>query len=172
MNKQLKQQLLKVEQLLEEYFTYYDEEEIKEFNVQITEFKKFDTKNEEEGIIDCIGLTFIDTDNNNNTYFFRTKTNNLTLEEVITQLINCMYEEEINYRNRVIRNWKSFSARKVKSLGIWLEKGNAEKVDTIQQELVERLQLVEKYKNQVDFYKRFVKSLYSCKRELIDKEAA
>lgn len=171
MNKQLKQQLTKVENLLEQYFTDYDEEEIKEFNVKIQEFKNFDTKIEEEGIIDCIGLTFIDTESNS-TYFYRTKTADATLEEIITQLIDSVYTEEINYRNSVIRNWKSFSARKVKSLAAWLEKGNTEKVTAIQRELIDRLQQVEKYKNQVDFYKRFVRSLYSCKNDLIDKEAS
>lgn len=171
MNKQLKQQLIKVENLLEQYFTYFDEEEIKEFNVKIQELKNFNTESEEEGMIDCIGLTYTDTEDGS-TYFYRTKTNDATLEEVITQLIGSVYEDEINYRNSLIKSWKSFSARKVKSLGTWLEKGNTEKVTTIQKELVERLQLVEKYKHQVDFYKRFVRSLYSCKKDLIDKEVA
>lgn len=170
MKKQLKEQLRQVEGLLEQYFNYYDEEEIKEFNVEIKELKKFNTETEEEGIIDCLGLTFTDTEDSS-TYFYRTKTNDANLEEIIEQLIGSIYVEEINYRNSLVRNWKSFSARKVKSLGTWLEKGNTEKVTIIQNELIERLELVEKYKNQVDFYKRFVRSLYSAKKELIETAA-
>ncbi len=170
MKKQLKEQLKQVEGLVEQYFTYWDEEEIKEFEVTIKELKNFNTETEEEGTIDCLGLIFTDTDNGD-TYFFRTKTNDANLEEIIDQLVGSIYVEEINYRNSLVRNWKSFSARKVKSLGIWLEKGNTEKVASIQNELIERLQLTEKYKNQVEFYKRFVRSLYHAKKELIETAA-
>ncbi|GCD13148.1 hypothetical protein [Clostridium tagluense] len=95
----------------------------------------------------------------------------ITMEEILKQLINNIYQEQLNWRNSVIRNWKSFSAQKVKSLTLWLSRGNTDKVDVINLQLVERYKLVEQYKNDVNYYKHFVCALYYIKNNLIEEVA-
>lgn len=151
---------------LEDYFTDYEGN--KEFMVVCRYITNF-YASEEEGGINCVGFIFIDEDNR--CIDFRTKHiedfTTIYMEDIIKQLISNVYDKEINWRNSVIRNWKAFSSMKVKSLSTWMARGNTKKVNKINEELVNRYKLVESYKNDVNYYKMFVSSLYFVKDNLV-----
>lgn len=94
-----------------------------------------------------------------------------TLEENIMSLIKDIYNSDINYRNKLIKNWKTFSARKVGSLSKALAKGNNKRIAEINAELVKKLKLVEEYKKEVFYYKMFVSLLYRVKEQIAVKVA-
>ncbi|WP_035290227.1 hypothetical protein [Clostridium sp. KNHs214] len=94
-----------------------------------------------------------------------------TKEEILKQIIYCFYDTEINWRNTYINGWKAFTKRKIKSMCIWNGRDNVEKVRTIEKELMERYTITERYKNQVNYYKNFIRALYEAKNKLIGEVA-
>lgn len=87
-----------------------------------------------------------------------------TLEENIKSLIGAIYAEDINYRKRTISNYKgAFLSRKIKSLSNAMAKGNTDKVNEINMEIVEKYKQAEKCKNELTEFKSFVSLLYRTK---------
>ena len=87
-----------------------------------------------------------------------------TLEENIKSLIGAIYAEDINYRKRNITNYKgTFLSRKIKSLSNAIAKGNADKVNEINMEIVEKYKEAEKCNNELTEFKSFVSLLYRTK---------
>ena len=87
-----------------------------------------------------------------------------TLEENIRSLIGAIYAKDINDRKKFIKNYKgAFLSRKVRSLSIAMAKGNAEKVQAINAEIVANYHRSQEYKQELLEYKPFVCLLYRVK---------
>lgn len=86
---------------------------------------------------------------------------------IIWQFIQLLYTEEINYRKKFINGTKSFNSRKIKSLGLWYERNNLEKVDIITKELIERSQIKETLSHELISYTNIVSSLYKTRSVFI-----
>lgn len=87
-----------------------------------------------------------------------------THEENIKSLIGSIYAEDINFRKRIISNYKgAFLTRKIKSLSNAISKGNADKVNAINTEIVEKYKVAQKCKNEIVEFKGFVSLLYRTK---------
>ena len=97
-------------------------------------------------------------------YTYRTTKICDTLEENIKSLIGSIYAEDINFRKRIISNYKgAFLSRKIKSLSNAITKGNPDKVNEINMEIIEKYKQVEKCKNELVEFKSFVSLLYRTK---------
>ncbi len=83
-------------------------------------------------------------------------------ESIIKSIINFLYENEINYRNNYIRKTKSFNNRKIKSMTLWLSRGNTDRVQKINEELAERYKTTKKIENEIEEYKDYIRDLYGC----------
>lgn len=119
-----------------------------------------------EAVDNFVLLQIVDADKNELLENYRTKQVFDTLEENITGLISDIYSTDINPKNKIIKNWNTFSSRKVKSLSKAFVKNDAEKIFEINMELVTRLKNMEICKHEVQEYKRFVSLLYRAKNEL------
>lgn len=82
--------------------------------------------------------------------------------DIITGLINYLYENEINYRQSFIKGTDAYNRRKIKSMANWSSKGNDEKVNKIQEELICRFKATNNEKAEVQIYKEFVRDFYRC----------
>lgn len=82
---------------------------------------------------------------------------------IIWQFIQLLYTEEINHRKKFINGTKSFNSRKIKSLGLWYERNNLEKVDSITKELIERSKIKETLSHELVSYTSIVSSLYKTR---------
>ncbi|WP_200907907.1 hypothetical protein [Clostridium sporogenes] len=92
---------------------------------------------------------------------------NMELEDydvktILKSMINYIYENEINYRNNYIRKTKSFNSRKIKSLVLWIERNKQDRVQKINEEMVERYKTTKMMENRVLEYKDYIRDLYSC----------
>lgn len=85
-----------------------------------------------------------------------------SIESTLKAMINYLYENEINFRNKYIKGASGFNSRKIKSLANWMEKCNEEKVQKINEELATRYKTTKKYKCEVEQYKDFIRDFYSC----------
>ncbi|MCD3217858.1 hypothetical protein G8S55_11580 [Clostridium botulinum C] len=102
-------------------------------------------------------------------YTYITKPDDENIESIILKLVGAIYTADINCRNSYIKGFQAFSKRKIKSLTLWLDKGNEQKVNGINKELVERYKLTEKFRDEVYFYKSFVGDLYQAKDIMLNK---
>ncbi|MCY6958294.1 hypothetical protein [Clostridium brassicae] len=87
---------------------------------------------------------------------------NYDIKSILKSIINFLYENEINYRNNYIRKTKSFNNRKIKSLALWLERENNDRVNKINEELAERYKTTKKLESEIVKYKDYIRDLYSC----------
>ncbi|NCC02284.1 MAG: hypothetical protein EOM34_16835 [Clostridia bacterium] len=91
-----------------------------------------------------------------------------TLEENIMSLIGAIYAKDINDRKKFIKNYKgAFLARKVRSISIAMEKGNTEKVQVINAEIVENYHQAQQYQQELLEYKPFVCLMYRVRDRII-----
>ncbi|NFC89030.1 hypothetical protein EXN13_15575 [Clostridium botulinum] len=84
------------------------------------------------------------------------------VKTILKSMINYIYENEINYRNNYIRKTKSFNNRKIKSLVLWTERNKQDRVQKINEEMVERYKTTKMMENRVVEYKDYIRDLYSC----------
>ncbi|WP_434283535.1 hypothetical protein [Clostridium botulinum] len=84
------------------------------------------------------------------------------VKSILKATINYIYENEINYRNNYIRKTKSFNNRKIKSLVLWTERNKQDRVQKINEEMVERYKTTKMMENRVVEYKDYIRDLYSC----------
>jgi len=82
---------------------------------------------------------------------------------LITDLIDCVYQKYINPSNKRIRAFAEFCNRKINSLDKALQKGDTDKISKINLDLTEKYRITKSYKNDVSFYKTFVKMFYCIK---------
>lgn len=152
--KWIERNLAKIENLMNDDYVYYEDTGLR-FKLSI------DTvKDEFEEDVEIIILDIID-ENDEILHTYSSQKIFDTMEENIKSLIGFVYVEDINYRKRFINNFKgAFMTRKMKSLSIAISKGNTDKVNKINIELVERYKISEKYKNDINYYKMFVRTLY------------
>lgn len=128
------------------------------------------TNNEADEIVDVITMQVFTDDEL--LYTYSTAQIFGTLEENIKSIIGAIYNEDINYRKRIIRNYKgSFLSRKIKSLNNAIAKGNTDKVNAINMEIIEKYKQSEKCKNELVEFKSFISLLYRTKDLLISKVA-
>lgn len=85
------------------------------------------------------------------------------MDELSKNLISNFYEDYINHYNRIVRSWSGFSARKVKSISTWLGTNNMDKVNKIQEELIEQYKRFAEAKSVVAHNKQFIKMFYHIK---------
>ena len=91
-----------------------------------------------------------------------------TLEENIMSLIGAIYAKDINDRKKFIKNYKgAFLARKVRSLSIAMAKGNTEKVQAINAEIVANYHQSQEYQQELLEYKPFVCLLYRVRNIVV-----
>lgn len=90
------------------------------------------------------------------------------MEQVIKGLISKVYEQDINWRNKIINSWKFFTKRKIGSMSKWMQKGNAERVTEINKELVQKYNEVEGLKYEVRDLKTLIAALYHAKEGLCE----
>ncbi|NFL55723.1 hypothetical protein FDB79_08990 [Clostridium botulinum] len=84
------------------------------------------------------------------------------VKSILKSMINYIYENEINYRNNYIRKTKSFNSRKIKSLVLWTERNKQDRVQKINEEMVERYKTTKMMENRVVECKDYIRDLYSC----------
>lgn len=119
-------------------------------------------KDEAEETIDVISMQVFTDDEL--LYTYSTTQVFDALEENIKSLIGAIYAEDINYRKRYVSNYKgAFLTRKIKSLSNAISKGNTDKVNAINAEIVEKYKQAEKCKNELVEFKGFVSLLYRTK---------
>lgn len=95
-----------------------------------------------------------------------------SMEENIMSLIGAIYAKDMNDRKKFIKNYKgAFLARKVRSLSVAMEKGNTEKVQAINTEIVAKYHQAQQYQQELLEYKPFICLLYRVK-DSIEKQTA
>ncbi|MCB2300634.1 hypothetical protein LGL55_10480 [Clostridium tagluense] len=86
---------------------------------------------------------------------------NIDVENICKNVINHIYETEINSRQNYVNKTKAFNSRKIKSMSLWLSRNNIEKISKINMELVERYNTTIKMNNTLSTYKSYVSNLYN-----------
>lgn len=152
-----KKELLELQKTFEEYFSECEDE-----------FYLFKFSSNKESITLMCNMG----EDDNFEEVFRLEVANVDdFEELFKSLISEMYDGYINGCNRLVKNWKNYSARKVKSLALWTGRSNADKVASINKDLIDRYVAVENAKNTVRYFKTFISMFYNIKNEYCVKEA-
>lgn len=89
-------------------------------------------------------------------------------EEMTALIKNCIsefYDIYINPRTKIVRSWKGYINRKVKSLNLAIKKHDTEKVAKINQDMVERYRAMTDAKFEISEYKTFISMFYNIKAE-------
>lgn len=92
--------------------------------------------------------------------------------ELMYLFIKNLYQTEINWRNKYIKETKNFLYRKAKSLELWTRRSNPKKVQKINKEMIDRFIENENCKIDLSTYKGIVNVLYTIKNELENTEVA
>ncbi|WP_053957148.1 hypothetical protein [Inediibacterium massiliense] len=94
------------------------------------------------------------------------------VEELCKQLISFIYDEEINWRNKIVRGFKTFCNRKIVQLDKYMRTENTEKVEEINRDMIKQYKIVQEQKSEVQFYKMFVSALYYVRNnaEYLEKQ--
>ncbi|NMM65479.1 hypothetical protein HBE96_23150 [Clostridium sp. P21] len=92
---------------------------------------------------------------------------NINIKTILKIIINYLYETEINYRSNYIRRTANTYKTKAKSITLWLDRGNTDRVNKINSEIAERYKQDLIYKREVEEYKEVVRDLYNCLNELV-----
>lgn len=90
---------------------------------------------------------------------------NMDMAALITRCIKTIYDIWINPLNRIVKGWKGYINRKVKSLNLAMQKNNIEKVAKINQDMVEQYKNMNDAKFMVSEYKVFISMFYNIKSE-------
>ncbi|MBN3362118.1 hypothetical protein CF064_08050 [Clostridium botulinum] len=112
-----------------------------------------------EGNLNFVILGDVEDDKYEN---YTIKLEDYDVKTILKSMINYIYENEINYRNNYIRKTKSFNNRKIKSLVLWTERNKQDRVQKINEEMVERYKTTKMMENRVVEYKDYIRDLYSC----------
>lgn len=150
-----KKELNKIKKGLDEYFRHYEgysfefyiEETDRDFVLQVVDRTEEEDKD----------------DGKYEVYEFVTENKSDDIQDIIKQLVSSIYEEEVNPRQKIVRGFKSFSKRKIKSLSVHMGKCNTDKIQEINKEMVNQYKLVERLQHEVNYFKMFVNALYSIK---------
>lgn len=153
MNKLTKTEIRKNLKIIEEELNNREEWELENGCV---EYRLFLNR---EGNLNFIILGDVEDDKYEN---YTIELEDYDVKTILKSMINYIYENEINYRNNYIRKTKSFNSRKIKSLTLWLERNKQDKVNKINEELVERYKTTKMMENRVLEYKDYIRDLYSC----------
>lgn len=86
---------------------------------------------------------------------------------VIKKLTKEVYEKEINWRNKFIKNTSEFYSRKIESLSNWMKKENSKRMEKINLELVNRCEISREYCYENRKFKTWVSDLYNVLNILI-----
>ncbi|MCB2354356.1 hypothetical protein [Clostridium estertheticum] len=88
------------------------------------------------------------------------------IKSLLQDIINFIYENEINHRQNYVNKSKSYYSRKIKSMALWMGREKTEKVNAINIDLVERYNTTTKLKNELDYFKGFTSDFYNALTEL------
>lgn len=89
----------------------------------------------------------------------------------ITSFINHIYNDYINQLEKCISGWSAFSKRKTRSLRLWSERNDTNKISEINKEMIAMYTQIEEAKKQKDFYKQFVHIFYTIRNYSINRVA-
>lgn len=92
--------------------------------------------------------------------------------ELLYLFIKSLYDTEINWRSKYIKQTTSYLYRKVGSLELWTRRENEGKINKINNEIIERYKQNQNYKYEIADYKSIINALYNIKNELDNKEVA
>lgn len=90
---------------------------------------------------------------------------NSDMAALIKNIIYEFYETMMNPHSRVVKNFKGYSARKIKSLRNWMLKENEEKVKQVNLDMIEQYKKYSDAKFIVSENKKFVNMFYFIKEE-------
>lgn len=152
-----KKELLELQKKFEEYFSECEDE------IYLFKF----TSNKESITLMCN----MDEEDDYEEVFRLEMPNVGNFEQLFKELISAMYEKYINEANSFVKNWKNYSARKVRSLLLWTNRNNTEKIAEINKDLIERYIAIENAKCTVRHFKIFISMFYNIKNEYCIKEA-
>lgn len=86
--------------------------------------------------------------------------------DLVILFINQIYEDYINQLEKITRSWSAFSKQKARSLRLWSERKDENKIIEINKEIIDRYTQMENAKKQLEFYKKFVCMFYAIKNQL------
>lgn len=93
--------------------------------------------------------------------------NNDNTISVIKKLTKEVYEKEINWRNKFIKDTSEFYSRKIESLSNWMKKENSKRIEKINLELVDRYEISRRYCSENRKFKTWISDLYNALNILI-----
>lgn len=148
--KELEQFLNITSDLVQEGFSFKVEKDADEIELKVI----YEDDADESKIINCYSTTYYDD-----------------LETNIVNLINNIYETDINHRKHFITKFKgSYITQKMKSLSNAIGKNDTEKVSKINNDMITKFEEVQLYKFEIGYFKRFVSLLYQAKDELCGQQ--
>lgn len=86
--------------------------------------------------------------------------------ELVTYFINQIYKDYLNQLEENIKGWDAFIKRKVKSLRLWSERNDENKIVEINADIVDRYTQMENAKKERKFYIQFVRIFYAVRGKL------
>ena len=90
---------------------------------------------------------------------------NMDMAALITRCINTIYDVWINPLNKIVKDWKGYINRKVKSLGLAMSKNDTDKIQKLNKYMTEQYKRMMDAKFMVSEYKIFVTMFYIIKEE-------
>ena len=151
-------EIKKIEKEVSKIFSLYNSADEGEYKVTISKEK------------DGYKFNLIDVEFNDLEYNFVCEGNPIDENELLYGFIKDIYDKEINYRNKFIKETYNFLYRKAKSLALWLKRNNTQKINKINEEIAFRYQENEKMKLKINEYKNLVNILYSIKNQYYNNE--
>ncbi|MCT4543504.1 MAG: hypothetical protein N4A63_08180 [Vallitalea sp.] len=155
--KQIKENLIKIEEVLNQHEQYEIENGCVDYSLKLNkdntiQFKILDDEYvlDEDKIVENYKIELSDFD----------------IKSIVKSIINYLYENEINHRSTFIRSTRAYNNRKIKSMALWLGRGNQDKVDLINKDLVHRHDTTNKMKSDLVEFKGYVRDLYNCMSNL------
>ncbi|MBP1889789.1 Mg2+ and Co2+ transporter CorA [Clostridium moniliforme] len=151
-------EIKKIEKEVSKIFSLYNSAEESEYKVTISK--------EKDGYkFNLIDVEFYDLE-----YNFFCQGNPVNEDELLYGFIKDIYDKEINYRNKFIKETYNFLYRKARSLNLWLKRNNTKKVNEINEEIAFRYEENEKMKSKINEYKNLINILYSIKNQYDNTE--
>lgn len=86
-------------------------------------------------------------------------------EDIVTlikSMISYLYENEINDKQSYIKSNRGYFNRKHKSLSLWLDRSNKDKVNKLTIDIANRYKVTKKYESEIGTYKSMVTDFYNC----------
>lgn len=140
-----------LEQKLNEYWKAYEECGQEFYTFEVKECK-------DDVIVNCFN------DDKTDAWTIKTKYSS-DMAAMIKNCINEFYETMINPYSRIVTSWKGFVNRKVKSLSLAMGKNDSDKINKINEDMIEQYKRMTIAKFQVDENKVFINMFYIIKEE-------